>query len=106
MGGDNGFMVRLAASPAEMEAFLRDRHDAGYTARMTAGFCRPWSHPRGGSRGTPPSLVPDVRIGDWARPWNVKGDHPVGDAPPHALWATDTGGFGQVGCVFTAQGFE
>ena len=26
--------------------------------------------------------------------------------PPAALWATDPAGFGQVGCVYTAQGFE
>ena len=26
--------------------------------------------------------------------------------PPSALWATDDAGFGQVGCVYTAQGFE
>ncbi len=51
-------------------------------------------------------LNPDVRIGNWARPWNVKGDSRVGDAPPAATWATDTGGIDQVGCVYTAQGFE
>ena len=30
----------------------------------------------------------------------------MGDAPPSALWATADGGFEQVGCVYTAQGFE
>ena len=30
----------------------------------------------------------------------------VGTAPPSALWATMNGGFDQVGCVYTAQGFE
>lgn len=39
-------------------------------------------------------------------PWNVKGDRAVGAAPPSALWATLEGGFDQVGCVYTAQGFE
>ena len=52
------------------------------------------------------TLVPDVEIGDWARPWNSKSDRRIGDAPPSALWATEDGGFGQVGCVYTAQGFE
>jgi DUF2075 family protein len=47
-----------------------------------------------------------VVIGDWARPWNAKGDRSVGGAPPSALWATLDGGFDQVGCVYTAQGFE
>lgn len=45
-------------------------------------------------------------IGDWARPWNVRGERAVGGSPPAALWATDPAGFGQVGCVYTAQGFE
>jgi DUF2075 family protein len=30
----------------------------------------------------------------------------LGDAPPSMLWASDPNGFGQVGCVYTAQGFE
>ncbi len=30
----------------------------------------------------------------------------IGGAPAAALWATDPAGFGQVGCVYTAQGFE
>lgn len=48
----------------------------------------------------------DVRIGNWGRPWNSKSDRKIGDAPPSALWATEDGGFGQIGCVYTAQGFE
>ena len=68
---------------------------------MAAGFCWPWSDP-----SLDGSLVPDVVIGDWSRPWNLRGDRAVGGAPPSALWATDPAGFGQVGCVYTAQGFE
>ena len=68
---------------------------------MAAGYCWPWSDPR--PDGT---LVPDVQLGDWRRPWNLKGDRSVGGAPAAALWATDPAGFGQVGCVYTAQGFE
>jgi hypothetical protein len=79
---------------------LRDRLDAGYSARMTAGFCWRWSDPDGDR------LVPDVVIGDWARPWNSKSERTVGGAPPSSLWAALPGGFGQVGCVYTAQGFE
>lgn len=30
----------------------------------------------------------------------------MGGAPPSALWASDPAGFGQVGCIYTAQGFE
>jgi hypothetical protein len=99
--GDDHFEVMLADSPWEMESILRGKMTEGYSARVSAGYCWPWSNPdRDGQ------LVSDVRIGDWAKPWNVKGDRAVGTAPPSALWATMEGGFEQVGCVYTAQGFE
>ncbi|MFI7632334.1 DNA/RNA helicase domain-containing protein [Microbispora rosea] len=97
-GKDEDFDVRLADSPHELEAFLRVQTG---TARMTAGFCWPWSDPRPNQ-----TLVNDVVIGDWARPWNVKNDRAVGDYPPRMFWASDPNGFGQVGCIYTAQGFE
>ena len=99
--GDDHFEVMLADSPWEMESILRGKMTEGYSARVSAGYCWPWSNPDRDGR-----LVSDVRIGDWAKPWNVKGDRAVGTAPPSALWATMEGGFGQVGCVYTAQGFE
>jgi DUF2075 family protein len=95
---DEDFEVRLADSPHELETSLRAQ--AG-TARMTAGFCWPWSDPRPDH-----TLVNDVVIGGWARPWNVKNDRAVGDYPPSMLWASHPNGFGQVGCIYTAQGFE
>ncbi len=104
--GDEDFDVSLVDSPYELEAILRDRSEKGHSARMTAGFCWPWSKPVEDPISGERSLVPDVVIGDWARPWNVNGDRSVGDAPPSALWATEPGGLGQVGCVYTAQGFE
>lgn len=96
-----GFTVDVVDTPAELEHRLREKLTEGRGARMTAGFCWPWSDAGSGGQ-----LVPDVRVGDWARPWNVRGDRAVGDAPPAALWATQDGGFEQVGCVYTAQGFE
>jgi hypothetical protein len=99
--GDGRFDLRVAETPEEMEYFLAARQAAGETARMTAGYCWPWSdpHPDG-------SLVADVQVDGWSRPWNVKSDRSVGDAPGSPFWATDPLGFGQVGCVYTAQGFE
>lgn len=99
--GDPSFAVDVVDSPQEMEDRLRQRSQAGFGARIAAGYCWPWSDPRPDG-----SLVPDVVVGGWARPWNLKGDRSVGGAPPAALWATDPAGFGQVGCVYTAQGFE
>ncbi|MBM4686363.1 DUF2075 domain-containing protein, partial [Rhodococcus hoagii] len=99
--GDPQFTVRVADTPQELEHLLTQQMEDGYGARITAGYCWPWSDAR--KDGT---LVPDVVIEDWARPWNSKSDRRIGDAPPSALWATEDGGFGQVGCVYTAQGFE
>ena len=99
--GDVNFEVQAAASPAAMEASLEAMLEQSYGARMTAGFCWPWSNPRPDG-----SLLDDVTIGSWSKPWNLKGDRAVGGAPPSSLWATDPAGFGQVGCVYTAQGFE
>lgn len=99
--GDPQFDVLVAETPEEMERYLLSQMQQGYTARITAGYCWPWSD--AGKDGT---LVPDVRIGTWSRPWNSKSERRIGDIPPSALWATDDGGFGQVGCIYTAQGFE
>ncbi|WP_226961793.1 MULTISPECIES: DUF2075 domain-containing protein [Streptomyces] len=95
------FELLVATSPQEMEDYLRRQHEAGHTARMTAGFCWPWSAPRADG-----SLVDDVVIGEWRRPWNLKSEHATDHAPASSLWATEQAGFGQIGCIYTAQGFE
>jgi hypothetical protein len=51
-----------------MERTLATKNHAGQT-RMTTGFCWKWSDPK--PDGT---LVDDVVIGEWRRPWNVRGD--------------------------------
>lgn len=99
--GDDGFEVEVVDSPFELDHVLGQQHADGYTARIAAGYCWPWSDPR--PDGT---LVDDVVIDDWSRPWNLRGERSVGGAPPSALWASDPAGFGQVGCIYTAQGFE
>jgi DUF2075 family protein len=99
--GDPSFEVRVVGSPSAMESQLQQFLDDRYGARMAAGYCWPWSDPLKDG-----SLVADVQIGNWERPWNLKGERSVGGAPPSALWASDPAGFSQVGCVYTAQGFE
>jgi DUF2075 family protein len=99
--GESAFHVETAPDARSLEATLRGKLADGYGARMTAGYCWPWSDPR--QDGT---LVTDVTVDGWSKPWNLKGDRSVGGAPPAALWASDDGGFEQVGCVYTAQGFE
>lgn len=104
---DGKVELLLADSPQELEDFLVARRDEGqgkkYSARMTAGYCWKWT-----TRITPEmsELPRDVVIDDWSRPWNVPGDRSLFGAPSAPLWANDPAGFGQVGCVYTAQGFE
>lgn len=99
--GDDYFDVSVVDTPSEVELRLAQLLEEGFGARMAAGYCWPWSDPRADG-----SLVPDVQIDSWSRPWNLRGERSVGGAPPAPLWATDPAGFGQVGCVYTAQGFE
>ncbi len=77
--------------------------DEGHSARLTAGFCWPWSNPN--NDGT---LVNDVTVGNWQMPWNAKPDagRLAPGIPPSNFWASDPNGINQVGCVYTAQGFE
>lgn len=97
------FDFDIVDSPRELEALIRTRADEGYTARLTAGFCWRWSDPR--PDGT---LERDVVIGDWAMPWNAKPDAGklARGIPKSNYWAADPRGIEQVGCVYTAQGFE
>ncbi|MET9412692.1 DNA/RNA helicase domain-containing protein [Streptomyces klenkii] len=100
---DGKVQLLTADSPQELEDFLASRRAENYGARMSAGYCWRWT-----TKITPntAALPTDVVIGNWARPWNLYGDRALLGAPPAPLWATDPAGFGQVGCVYTAQGFE
>lgn len=97
------FDFDVVDTPEELEALIRMRHEEGHTARLAAGFCWPWSDPL--PDGT---LEPDVKIGGWSMPWNAKPDagRLAPGIPKSNNWATDPGGVNQVGCVYTAQGFE
>lgn len=97
------FDFDIAESPYELEALLRARNSQGRTARLSAGFCWPWSKPR--PDGT---LVDDVVVEGWRMPWNAKPDagRLAPGIPKSNFWATDPHGIDQVGWVYTAQGFE
>ncbi|WP_326561116.1 DUF2075 domain-containing protein [Micromonospora sp. NBC_01796] len=95
------FDLRLADTPEAMERYLRQKLDQGLQSRIAAGYCWSWSDARPDG-----SLVDDVVIGDWKRPWNSRADRMINGIPAADLWATHEGGFHQVGCVYTAQGLE
>ena len=97
------FDFRIMPTPQSLEDAIRQKLREKTTARLAAGFCWPWSNPR--SDGT---LVDDVVIGGYARPWNAKSDSGslAPGIPKESLWAYDADGVNQIGCVYTAQGFE
>jgi DUF2075 family protein len=101
--GDSGFDFQIIDDPVTLEALIRSKAAAGDSARMSAGFCWKWSEPN--ADGT---LVNDVVIGEYARPWNAKPDAArlSKGIPKASFWASDPGGIEQIGCVYTAQGFE
>lgn len=99
--GDDAFDVSVDDAPSIIEIRLQQMLDDGYSARMVAGYCWRWSTPE---KGEP--LADDIAIGGWRRPWNNPKSTKHESAPGRELWATDPAGFGQIGCVYTAQGFE
>jgi len=100
---DDDFDFQIVGSAPDLERLIRLRAAEGATARMVAGFCWPWSDP-----DPIGNLVDDVRVGDWSMPWNAQaGAGRLGPGIPKSdFWANTKEGIDQVGCVYTAQGFE
>ena len=98
------FDFKIFESPQKLENAIRQKVKEGFTGRVTAGFCWDWSDPKE-KDGT---LIDDVIIGDYKRPWDAKpGARKLASGiPPASLWAYDPNGINQVGCIYTAQGFE
>lgn len=97
------FDFKIFNSPLELENAIRQKISEGNTGRVTAGFCWDWSLPN--SDGT---LKEDVVIYDYKRPWDAKPEAKklASGIPKASLWAYDSNGINQVGCIYTAQGFE
>lgn len=97
------FEFGVLEDPEDLDAVIRAKLAEGHTARLMAGYCWPWSDPDENG-----DLLDDVVLGTFRRPWNAKDDARKlrKGIPPAPYWASDPGGVGQVGCVYTAQGFE
>jgi hypothetical protein len=104
-GSDETYRVAALPTPTALESWLTAQNPGGAdTARIAAGYCWRWSDPE--TIDGVKKLVDDVVIGAWRRPWNAKPEKAVPGIPPAHFWASDDRGFGQVGCIYTAQGFE
>ena len=100
------FDLQLFDDPQEMYNRLVEQNEKpGQTARIMAGFCWPWSNDVDQNG----DLIKDVRIGDFAMPWETK-DTVYNKLrikyPRWYEWAYKQKGIEQVGCIYTAQGFE
>jgi DUF2075 family protein len=97
------FDFQVFDSPEALEEAIREKVKQGFTGRVTAGFCWDWSDPN--PDGT---LKDDVIIGSYRRPWDAKPEARklAPGIPKASLWAYDPNGIDQIGCVYTAQGFE
>lgn len=98
------YRVELVETPDALERLIPEARLAGESARVVAGFCWKWSDPPA-ARG---ELVPDVVIGSWRRPWNRKAGQKVytPSEHPYTRWAQTEEGETQIGCIYSAQGFE
>jgi hypothetical protein len=103
------YNFRVMDSPGALETAVADQVTNGTTGRLVGGFCWPWSDP--GEDGV---LANDVQIGAWRRPWNEKSPEQTrskGASPPplrhpYYLWSTKPERIREVGCIYSAQGFE
>ncbi len=95
---------KIFNSPQELYKVIKEKNDEKpNSSRLVAGFCWPWSDAN--NDGT---LKNDVVINDFAMPWEGKNDAKklAPGIPKAALWAFDPNGVGQVGSIYTIQGFE
>lgn len=98
--------LKLFDNPKEMyDKLVLQNNVPNQTARIMAGFCWPWS-----KEVVNGDLIKDVCIGDFAMPWETSDDVPyqllTKRYPKWYEWAYKPLGIEQVGCIYTAQGFE
>ena len=100
------FDLKIFSDPQTMyDALVEQNNKPSQTARLMAGFCWPWS--KDVVNG---DLVKDVHIGNFAMPWETSDGVPYQKLtkkyPKWFEWAYKPLGIEQVGCIYTAQGFE
>ena len=84
----DGYDFQIVDSLAEMQTKLDALRAQGNKARFVAGFCWPWSDPRG--NGTLVHDVTDPRFGDWSAPWIERTEQHAAPANSrYTKWATD-----------------
>ncbi len=93
----DSFEFKLCDSPHEVFTEIRERAQNNNKARMLAGYAWPWtSEAEGNTHGQ----VADVCIAEhnFAMPWNQRTNT--------SIWALQSDGICQIGCIHTSQGLE
>jgi DUF2075 family protein len=101
---EDKFDFKIIESPEKLYDIIKEKNSQkGMSARLVAGYCWPWSTQLN-EKG---ELVKDVKIGNFSLPWETHGDikAPEGYVKWYE-WAYKPDGIKQVGCIYTAQGFE
>ncbi len=99
----DNFDFKIVESPEKLYEFIKQKDSQGISARLTAGFCWEWSKKLDNNG----ELIKDVKIGDFAMPWETHSEisTPKGYVKWYE-WAYKPEGIKQIGCIYTAQGFE
>ncbi|MDP4012912.1 MAG: DUF2075 domain-containing protein [Candidatus Nanoarchaeia archaeon] len=101
---EDKFDFKIIESPEKLYEIINQKNSQkGMSARLVAGYCWPWSTKLNESG----ELIKDVKIGNFSLPWETHGEI----KPPEGYvkwyeWAYKPEGIKQVGCIYTAQGFE
>ena len=99
------FDFQIFDNPQELYNTIKKLDEVeGQSARLCAGFCWPWDN-KLDENG---DLKKEVQIGSFAMPWETKDTikpRPKGYVQWYE-WAYKPEGIKQVGCIYTAQGFE
>ena len=106
---DDRFEFRIFDDPNKLYEVIKEHEQQKpNSARLVAGYCWPWSK----ELQSDGSLAKDVMIVEhgFAMPWEAQDNYSNGrlmrGIPKWYQWAYTPGGVEQVGCIYTAQGFE
>jgi len=90
---EEAFEFRVFDDPGDIYEMIIEKHNAGYKARMLAGFAWEWSADKN-------AQIDDVTIPEcsFAMPWNERNKR--------TLFAVKDDAVNQIGCIHTVQGLE
>jgi DUF2075 family protein len=86
------YLVKVVDHPTEMEEELKRLAQGNITCRMVGGYCWTWETARTPGKGN------DIEIEGWTARWN--------EFKKYRKWNEKQGFHGEVGAVYTVQGFE